>query len=228
MKELFQNALSYIYKPVAILFFAIFAFISYLLLLYAAFNILYFKDDLNYFEEKLNAIPNVEVIDIYGYVDYYIESVHARVNIKDKGTILLSYIDDDRYAYPKHVIIKEVNGYKLEAYCWDNNGDFDREYNIDIGTNGYLGEVIGLTFNSVEDVINNFDSISSFVERLKPFPELTHFETSQSDVYISKRTYVPEYFTHHGHMNKLHLDVLFLENGCKNKEEFFEKLRKDY
>lgn len=228
MKELFQNALSYIYKPVAILFFAIFAFISYLLLLYAAFNILYFKDDLNYFEEKLNAIPNVEVIDIYGYVDYYIESVHARVNIKDKGTILLSYIDDDRYAYPKHVIIKEVNGYKLEAYCWDNNGDFDREYNIDIGTNGYLGEVIGLTFNSVEDVINNFDSISNFVERLKPFPELTHFETSQSDVYISKQTYVPEYFTHHGNMDELHLDVLFLENGCKNKEEFFEKLRKDY
>ena len=228
MKELFQNALSYIYKPAAILFFAIFAFISYLLLLYAAFNILYFKDDLNHFEEKLNAIPNVEVIDIYGYEDRYIESVHARVNIKDKGTILLLYVDHAQYNYPRSVRIKEVNGYKLEAYWWDNNGDFDREYKIDIGTNGYLGEVIGLTFNSVEDVINNFDSISNFVDNLKPFPELTHFETSTSDIYISKQTYAPDYFTHHGRMDNLHLDALFLENGCKNKEEFFEKLRKDY
>jgi hypothetical protein len=38
----------------------------------------------------------------------------------------------------------------------------------------------------------------------------------------------PDHFTHHGNMDELHLDVLFLENGCKNKEEFFEKLRKDY
>ena len=227
MKELFQNALSYIYKPVAILFFAIFAFISYLLLLYAAFNILYFKDDLNYFEEKLNAIPNVEVIDIYGYEDRYIESVHARVNIKDKGTILLLYVDHAQYNYPRSVRIKEVNGYKFNTYQWDNSGDFDMDYYIDIGEKD-LGEVIGLTFNSVEDVINNFDSISSFVDHLKPFPELTHLETSQSDVYISKQTYAPDHFTHHGNMDELHLDVLFLENGCKNKEEFFEKLRKDY
>ena len=204
------------------------AFIFYFLLADAALSIIYYKDDMNHVEKKLNAIPDVEVIDIYGYVDRYIESVHARVNIKDKGTILLSYIDDDRYAYPKHVIIEEVNGYKLEAYCWDDNGDFDREYNIDIGTNGYLGEVIGLTFNSVEDVINNFDSISNFVDRLKPFPELTHFATSTSDIYVSKQTYAPDYFTHHGRMDNLHLDALFLEHGCKNKEEFFEILKKDY
>lgn len=228
MKESLNKISNIIVKSICIFTAAVMAFIFYFLLADAALSIIYYKDDMNHVEEKLNAIPDVEVIDIYGYVDYYIESVHARVNIKDKGTILLSYIDDDRYAYPKHVIIKEVNGYKLEAYCWDNNGDFDREYKIDIGTNGYLGEVIGLTFNSVEDVINNFDSISNFVDNLKPFPELTHFETSTSDIYISKQTYAPDYFTHHGRMDNLHLDALFLEHGCKNKEEFFEKLRKDY
>ena len=228
MKESLNKILIIIVKSIWIFIVAVMAFISYFLLANAALSIIYYKDDMNHIEEKLNDIPDVEVIDIYGYMmDYYIKNVHVRVSIKDKGTILLSYVDKAQHNYPRSVRIEEVNGYKFDTYQWYNGGDFDIGSYIDIGEKD-LGEVIGLTFNSVEVVINNFDSISSFVDHLKPFPELTHFKTSTSDVYISKQTYAPDWFSHYGRMDMLHLDVLFLKHGCKNKEEFFEKLRKDY
>lgn len=228
MKEKLTTIASIIYKFFAISLPIIFVLMFYLILINATLSIPFYNIYMNWTEEDLNAIPNVEVIEITGHEDGYIDGVSARLRIKDKGTISLSYVDFADKRYPQNVHVTEVNGYEFNTYVLNKDGKMEKDYDFNLGTERRFGKMLGLTINSVEDIVNNFDTISSFVDQLKPFPEFTRFEDSTSVFFVSKTTYAPDWFSHEGYMNMLHLDVLFHKNDCNNKEEFFEKLREDY
>jgi hypothetical protein len=115
-------------------------------------------------KNKLNNIPNVEVIDIWGHKDITLEEITARLRVCDTNEIVMANLSKDVFNYPEDVFINEINGYSFIVYQADC-GYFN------LGTKSPLHKDFGLTFYSPEDVIQNIDSIYNFVKSLKIYPE---------------------------------------------------------
>ena len=118
---------------------------------------------------KLNRIPNVEVIDIWGNKDTALEEISARIKVNEKHEIVLHNLSKDVFKYPNIVHISELNGCHFYPY---KAGQID--YFLNIGTDGDISKHLGLTFHSPKDIVENIDSISNFFESLKKYPEINY------------------------------------------------------
>lgn len=132
-------------------------------------------------KNKLNSIPNVEVVNVWGHEDLDLEEMSARLIVNDTNEIVLHHLSHDVFDYPKVVYISEVNGCELVPFFKDSYGCY-----LDIGTESIIGKHLGLVFHTPEDVISNIDKISEFVSSLKQAPQLNYFcdTLTQSEMYI--------------------------------------------
>ena len=64
-------------------------------------------------KNKLNNIPNVEVIDIWGHKDITLEEITARLRVCDTNEIVMANLSKDVFNYPEDVFINEINGYSF-------------------------------------------------------------------------------------------------------------------
>jgi|TergutMp193P3_1026864.scaffolds.fasta_scaffold03293_6 hypothetical protein len=142
---------------------------------------IYFRE-MNQIKNELNKLENVEVINIWGHEDITLEEISARIRIEGKGEIVLYDLSSSSssLSYPNRVIIFEIGGYSFTWFSW--NGGVGP--GIDIGIRGELGHLIGKEFNTVKDVIDNYDLILEVIENLEMSPELNHIETETSEYYI--------------------------------------------
>ena len=60
-------------------------------------------------KNKLNNIPNVEVIDIWGHEDITLEEITARLRVCDTNEIVMANLSKDVFNYPEDVFINEIN-----------------------------------------------------------------------------------------------------------------------
>lgn len=123
-----------------------------------------------YMTYKLNKIPNVKVIDIWGNEDLDLEEIGARMIVSDTNEIVLYYLSKDVFNYPKTVYISELNDKKFIPFYANDYG-----WCLDIGTESIIGKELGIVFNTPEDVIKNIDKLDSFFNSLKTAPELNYF-----------------------------------------------------
>lgn len=130
---------------------------------------------------KLNRIPNVEVIDIWGNKDTYLEEISARIKVNDKHEIVLHNLSKDVFKYPNIVYISELNGCHFYPYKAGQIITF-----LNIGTDGDISKHLGLTFHSPKDIVENIDSISNFFESLKKYPEINYFcnTATKTEMYL--------------------------------------------
>jgi len=127
--------------------------------------------EMNQIKDELNKIENVEVVNIWGHHDITLEEISARIKIKDKGEIVLLNLNKDDNRYPNKVFIREIGGYSFISFdCLGGIGS-----NINIGTKGELGHLFKIEFNTVKDVIDNYDLIFETVHTLKMSPEGNYF-----------------------------------------------------
>ncbi|CAG5086792.1 hypothetical protein CRYO30217_03281 [Parvicella tangerina] len=164
--------------------------------------------ELNQIRDELNSLENIEVINIWGHEDMTLEEISVRLKVEGKGEIVLLGLSKDAFYYPISVPINEIEGYSFTTfYC---NGGIGSS--LDFGTYE-LGEVLNVKFNSVEDVLNNYDFIVEFIEGLEMSPSVNHFETSMSEFYliIEKK-------------ESKDLDPIHNLNGLESKSEFAESL----
>ena len=70
-------------------------------------------------KNKLNNIPNVEVIDIWGHKDITLEEITARLRVCDTNEIVMANLSKDVFNYPEDVFINEINGYSFIVYQAD-------------------------------------------------------------------------------------------------------------
>lgn len=130
---------------------------------------------------KLTRIPNVEVIDIWGNKDTYLEEISARIKVNDKHEIVLHNLSKDVFKYPNIVYISELNGCHFYPYKAGQIITF-----LNIGTDGDISKHLGLTFHSPKDIVENIDSISNFFERLKKYPEINYIcnTATKTEMYL--------------------------------------------
>jgi hypothetical protein len=127
--------------------------------------------EMNQIKAELNKMENVEVLNIWGHHDITLEEISARLKIKDKGEIVLLSLNPDDNNYPKRVYIREIGGYSFTVFhCNSGIGS-----TLDIGTEGSLIHLFKMEFNTVKDVIDNYDLILETVRTLKTSPEVNYF-----------------------------------------------------
>lgn len=130
---------------------------------------------------KLNRIPNVEVINIWGNEDTYLEEISALIKVNDKHEIELNYISKDVFDYPNNVYISQLNGCHFYPYkaseAWSQ---------LNIGTQSDISKLLGLTFYTPKDIVENIDSISNFFENLKKYPEINYIcdTVAKTEMYL--------------------------------------------
>jgi hypothetical protein len=151
-----------------------------LVVAYLIYDNIFYERELNQIKNDLNAIENVEVIDIWGHKDITLEEISARLRVKGKGEIVLYGLSKDAFNYPNRVPVIEIGNY---SFTWFScNGGIGPI--IDIGIKDELGYLFKREFKSVKDVIENYDLILETVETLKMSPELNHIETDNSESYL--------------------------------------------
>lgn len=140
-------------------------------------------------ERNLNRIPNVEVVAIEDDCNLFEhEFIATTIKINDKDQMSFFDINKDIFDNVDVINITSVNGYSF-IQC-----EKDRiKYGIDIGTNTVIGKSLGLTINTIEDVVNNIDIISDMVDNLTHFPEPNYFHTDSDECYIIRMDTNPIY-----------------------------------
>lgn len=131
-------------------------------------------------ERNLNKIPNVEVMKIEDDINLFEhEFIATTIKINDKNLVSFFDINKDIFDKVDVINITSVNGYSF-IQC-----EKDRiKYGIDLGTNTVIGKSLGLTINTIEDVVNNIDVICDMVDNLTHFPEPNYFCTDSNECYI--------------------------------------------
>ena len=89
-------------------------------------------------------------------------------------------ISSDSFNYPSRVPILEIEDYSFTSFSW--NGGIGPS--IDIGIKGELGHLFEREFNTVKDVVDNYDLIYEMVKNLKMSPEINHFKNETSEHYL--------------------------------------------
>lgn len=154
--------------------------ITFLVIAHLIYKNFFYELELNKIRNNLNAIENVEVIDIWGHKDITLEEISVRLRIKEKGQIVLYGLSRDVFNYPDRVLIMEIGGHSFTQFsCNGKIGPC-----INIGTTGELGHLINKEFKNVKDVVDNYDYILKKIETLKYSPEINHFETEKTESYL--------------------------------------------
>lgn len=181
-----------------------------LIIAYLVYFKIFYVQEMNEIEDDLNNIENVEVVNIWGHQDLTLEEISARISIKNKGEIVLYGLSEDSFDYPKWIPITEIGGYSFTSFSC--NGGVGS--NIGIGTENELGKFIGKEFNSVKEIVENYDLIIERIESLKMSLELNHFENNKNESYllINKDITTDQ-------------DPIFNLLGIENKFEFAKTLR---
>jgi hypothetical protein len=137
--------------------------------------------EMNQIKAELNKIENVEVVNIWGHHDITLEEISARLRIEGKGEIVLNNLSSDVFNYPVRVPLTEIGGYTFTSFS--HIGGIGST--IDIGTRGREGGIpIEKEFETVKDVVDNYDMIYEMVKNLKMAPEINHFETEKYESYL--------------------------------------------
>lgn len=168
------------------------------------------KIEMNHIKKDLNKIENVEVLEIGGYGDWGLDVISARIKIKNKGEIDLHGLNKNVFSYPKSIVINKIGGYSFKTFQYD--GKF-KSYGsqLDIGTESELFSLINKEFKTAEEVIENYDLILEKIKTLKQSPEINHFETKNSELYVLVS-------------NEIHQDSIF-NLGGKEMIDYEEKLK---
>jgi len=139
----------------------------------------YYNRELRQIENELNEIEHVEVKNIWGHEDLTLEEISARINIKDKGELVINNLSKDVYDFPNRIEISEIGGLSFTDFSCVNSIGISSS--IDIGKKSNLGKVIGKEFKTVKDVVENYDLILITLKNLKQTPELNYFESKTEE-----------------------------------------------
>lgn len=159
---------------------SIFGIVIILVIAFFVYEGFFYNREMNQIKKDLNKIENVEVLEIWGHEDVTLEEISARLKIKNKGEIVLYGLSEDAYDYPKNIPITEIGGYSFTIFSCDGGIGSD----INIGTAGEIFPLINREFNTVKDIVENYDFILQKIENLKKSPEKNHFKTNNSEYYI--------------------------------------------
>jgi hypothetical protein len=166
------------------------------------FPSIYYRE-MNQIKKELNELENVEVVNIWGHQDITLEEIAARLRIDGKGEIVLAGLSSDSFRYPDKVSIYEIGGY---SFTWFScNGGVGP--GIDIGIKGGLGHLFEIEFNTVKDVIDNYDLILETIGNFSP--EGNYFATERYEEYI---------FVHNE--QSIDQDPIFVLNTAFSLQEF--------
>lgn len=183
--------------------------IGCLVIAFLIYDNFFYERELNQIRDDLNSIENVEVVDIWGHKDITLEEISARLRIKDKGEIVLYGLSEDAFNYPQRIPMIEIGGHSFTSFSC--NGGIGPS--ADIGTTGQLGQLINKEFNTIKEVVDNYDYILEKIETLKSSPDINYFETEKTESYLLVETEKSE-----------DQDPIFNLVGIENKFEFAETL----
>jgi hypothetical protein len=197
-------------KALKIFLISIAGLIGLILLGVFVYNHFFYEREMNQIKDKLNRIENVEVVNIWGHKDITLEEITARLKIDTKGEIVLYGLSKDAFNYPKSVSVSEIGGY---SFTWFScNGGIGS--NINIGQESEIGRRLGIQFNSVKDVVENYDKILNVIDSLKQSPDLNYFISENSESYL-----LVEW------KSSKDQDPIFNLLGIENKFEFAKTLK---
>ena len=174
------------------------------------YNNFFYEREMNQIKDKLDRIEKVEVVNIWGHKDITLEEISARLKINSKGEIVLNGLSKDAFNYPKSVSVSEIGEYSFT--CFSCNGGIGS--NINIGQESEIGRLIGIPFNSVSDVVDNYDKILNVIDSLKQSPDLNYFASPNSESYLLIER-----------KNSKDQDPIFNLLGIENKFEFAKTLK---
>ena len=137
-------------------------------------KIKFFRDfELKSIQKQLSNIENVDVVNTWWHDDITIEEISARVHLKNKGEIVLCNLSDDVKNYPEDVYISEINNFSFDIF-YDKNGSGTTHLNL--GTSSDFYERSGIKFFDEKDVLDNYDIILAYLQKLKHLPNINHFK----------------------------------------------------
>lgn len=146
------------------------------------YRYVFYEWEMRNIKADLNAIPGVEVVRIWGHKDITLEEVTARVRIEGKGELVLANLSKDVFRYPKRVTLNSIGGFSFRTfYCSEYDGFGS---SIEIGTDSFLGERLGLEFRTPEEVIRHYDEILAFIESLNPAPEPNRMQGDDYEAFL--------------------------------------------
>lgn len=153
--------------------------------------------DSNVLSAKMRLLntQNIEVLKLWGHKDWLLEEVSVSLKVKNKGEIGLYGISNDVFNYPSSVVIYEIDGLSFIKVIKCNESMINYTSCINIGKDSFLGERLGLTFYTIQDIINHYDSIANFFKSFKMYPEYNYFIENNHETFlfvINQKSYNPD------------------------------------
>ena len=132
--------------------------------------------------QKIKKVSNVD--DVYidrSYRYLKLEDISVFITTKEQNDICLKNIYSKNFNILEDIIIEKIN------YEWFMTfADNDFKYGLNIGKGSPIESTLGLEFNTLEDIIMSLDSVSNYVDGLKPFPEYNYLQGDDEKCHIVK------------------------------------------
>jgi len=132
--------------------------------------------EMNEIKGKLNRIPNVSVLDIWGHDDISLEEVTARLSIKDKGEMVLYGLSEDVKDYPDRIPISEIGGLSFVLFRTNSVG-----FSLDIGQKGPFSQSFPFVLANEEEVVGRYDYILAAIHSWPSWPKLHHIHPDNGE-----------------------------------------------
>jgi hypothetical protein len=156
-----------------------------------------YYDELNEIKADLNKMKGVTVVNIWGHDDITLEEISARIRIDGKGELVLLDLTKGGNMLPERVYIHEIGGYTFNsASCACYSGGLGVGSSIDIGSESYLGNLLGLKFTNTKMIIENYDQIYNVIDSIShstnplhivSHDEERHLPTSEQFLFFEKK-----------------------------------------
>jgi|JI8StandDraft_1071087.scaffolds.fasta_scaffold64954_1 hypothetical protein len=151
--------------------------ISIFVILLIAFIFIFYKffyyHELNYIKKELQKNDKIEIVKVWGNEDVTFEDIYAILKVKQKGNLSIYNLSNDVNDFPNEVYIGEIGNYKFTHFVC-RNGISSK---LNIGTKSDFGKKTGIVFKNIDDVINHYDDIIKYIDRLEKFPKYNLYHT---------------------------------------------------
>lgn len=135
-----------------------------------------YYDDMYAIEKKLNGIDGVKVLNIWGNEDITLEEIAARIQVKDKGEIVLLDLAVGDYGYAERVSITEIGGYSFEKIsCNCLSGSKGVGSALQLGTDSDFGKLLNIKFDNPARVAENYTKIYCAIDSIYHGSNPVHF-----------------------------------------------------
>lgn len=129
-----------------------------------------YYSELNAVVAEFRKMPHVELVEINGVDDLFLEHISARIRVQEKGEMVFFNLDRDSFRGAKHLRLCSVGPYTIRVEGEGYVGVFEAASgkpvrsqffggDADIGPNGEFAKMFPFQISTIQSAVDRYDDI---------------------------------------------------------------------